>query len=126
VVRHIFQACPVWIYTQSNITSIIFTWVHYTNTEKSWFDVKFSCWTHWVIPENFHNSQPPSDILVHFYQKSTNHHQNGRNYLHRGSGNIFWNNPFTNWKMNGESANTKFQRYLNYHLFGPTSSCWQS
>jgi hypothetical protein len=21
VVRHIFQACPVWIYTQSNITS---------------------------------------------------------------------------------------------------------
>jgi hypothetical protein len=36
VVRHIFQACPVWIYTQSNITSIIFTWLHYTNTEKSW------------------------------------------------------------------------------------------
>jgi hypothetical protein len=35
VVRHIFQACPVWIYTQSNITSIIFTWVHYTNTAKS-------------------------------------------------------------------------------------------
>jgi hypothetical protein len=32
--RHIFQACPVWIYTQSNITSIIFTWVHYTNAEK--------------------------------------------------------------------------------------------
>jgi hypothetical protein len=24
VVRHIFQACPVWIYTQSNITSITF------------------------------------------------------------------------------------------------------
>jgi hypothetical protein len=23
VVKHIFQACPVWIYTQSNITSII-------------------------------------------------------------------------------------------------------
>jgi hypothetical protein len=36
VVRHIFQACPVWIYTQSDITSIIFTWVQYTNTEKSW------------------------------------------------------------------------------------------
>jgi hypothetical protein len=35
VIRHIFQACPVWIYTQSNITSTIFTWVHYTNTEKS-------------------------------------------------------------------------------------------
>jgi hypothetical protein len=32
--RHIFQACPVWIYTQSNITNIIFTWVHNTNTEK--------------------------------------------------------------------------------------------
>jgi hypothetical protein len=25
VVRHSFQACPVWIYAQSNITSIIFT-----------------------------------------------------------------------------------------------------
>jgi hypothetical protein len=25
VVRHIFQVCPVWIYNQSNITSIIFT-----------------------------------------------------------------------------------------------------
>jgi hypothetical protein len=24
VARHIFQACPVWIYTQSNITSIVF------------------------------------------------------------------------------------------------------
>ena len=23
--RHIFQACPVWIYAESNITSIIFT-----------------------------------------------------------------------------------------------------
>jgi hypothetical protein len=22
---HIFQACPVWIYTQSNITNILFT-----------------------------------------------------------------------------------------------------
>jgi hypothetical protein len=32
VARHTFQACPVWIYTQSNITSILFTWVHYTNT----------------------------------------------------------------------------------------------
>jgi hypothetical protein len=31
VARHIFQACPVWI--QSNITNIIFTWVHNTNTE---------------------------------------------------------------------------------------------
>jgi hypothetical protein len=25
VAKHIFQACPVWIYTQSNITSILFT-----------------------------------------------------------------------------------------------------
>jgi hypothetical protein len=23
VARHIFQACPVWIYTQSNITQVI-------------------------------------------------------------------------------------------------------
>jgi hypothetical protein len=34
VAGHIFQAHPVWIYTQSNITNIIFTWVHNTNTEK--------------------------------------------------------------------------------------------
>jgi hypothetical protein len=34
VARHIFQACPVWIYTQSNITNIIFTWVRNANTEK--------------------------------------------------------------------------------------------
>jgi hypothetical protein len=35
MVRHIFQACPVWTYTQSNITNIILTWVHNTNTENS-------------------------------------------------------------------------------------------
>jgi hypothetical protein len=34
VTRHICQACPVWIYTQSNITNIIITRVHNTNTEK--------------------------------------------------------------------------------------------
>jgi hypothetical protein len=32
VARHIFQVCPVWIYIQGNITSIRFTWLHYTNT----------------------------------------------------------------------------------------------
>jgi hypothetical protein len=37
VAGHIFQARPVWIFTQSNITSIIFTWVHNTNTEKIMF-----------------------------------------------------------------------------------------
>jgi hypothetical protein len=43
--RHIIQACPVWIHTQSNITSSIFTWVHYTNTENFFSimnDVEFS------------------------------------------------------------------------------------
>jgi hypothetical protein len=25
VARHILQACPVWIYTQNNITNMIFT-----------------------------------------------------------------------------------------------------
>jgi hypothetical protein len=29
VVRHIFQACPEWIYTQSNITSIIIDLIIY-------------------------------------------------------------------------------------------------
>jgi hypothetical protein len=31
VARHIFQACPVWIYTQSNITSILCPCVLCTN-----------------------------------------------------------------------------------------------
>ena len=41
VARHIFQACPVWIYTQSNITSIMknnykhFTSVNLTYTFNS-------------------------------------------------------------------------------------------
>jgi hypothetical protein len=34
VARHVFQASTVWIYTQGNITNIIFTWVNYNNTEK--------------------------------------------------------------------------------------------
>jgi hypothetical protein len=29
-----FSACLVWMHTQSNITNIIFTWVHNTNTHK--------------------------------------------------------------------------------------------
>jgi hypothetical protein len=29
VVRHIFQACPVWIYTQSNITNIKYNLYNY-------------------------------------------------------------------------------------------------
>jgi hypothetical protein len=33
VARHIFQACPVWIYTQSNITqAIVYVFVSFTNT----------------------------------------------------------------------------------------------
>jgi hypothetical protein len=31
VVRHIFQACPVWIYTQSNITSNIYIIIAFEN-----------------------------------------------------------------------------------------------
>ena len=35
-----FSACPVWIYTQSNIKNIIFTWVHnittHTKNIKNW------------------------------------------------------------------------------------------
>jgi hypothetical protein len=40
VAGHIFQARPVWIYTQSNITNIMFTWVHNTSTEKKKIIVK--------------------------------------------------------------------------------------
>ena len=34
VARHIFQACPVWIYTQSNITSIIMLFVSRLRTKR--------------------------------------------------------------------------------------------
>ena len=36
VVRHIFQACPVWLYTQSNITSITFEMLELI--EKYWLN----------------------------------------------------------------------------------------
>jgi hypothetical protein len=32
----------VWIYTQSNITSILFSWVHYTNTGNISFSINYS------------------------------------------------------------------------------------
>jgi hypothetical protein len=45
-VQAYFSSLPgVDIYTQSNITSIIFTWVHYTNTEQSWCIVSMKNWT---------------------------------------------------------------------------------
>jgi hypothetical protein len=49
---HVFQACPVWIYTQNTqntqiITSTIFAWVHYTNTEKN--SCRVSLFTHWLL-----------------------------------------------------------------------------
>jgi hypothetical protein len=34
VSRHIFQACPVWIYTQSNITNISYSPEYITPTQK--------------------------------------------------------------------------------------------
>ena len=43
--RHIVQACPVWIYTQSNITNIIFTWVH--NTNKNILEIFREC-SFWI------------------------------------------------------------------------------
>jgi hypothetical protein len=38
VARLIFQACPMWIYTQINITNIIFTWVHYRKNNETFID----------------------------------------------------------------------------------------
>jgi hypothetical protein len=43
----------VWIYTQGNITSIIFTWVHYTNIEKSWYIVHIIWLITWYLTEVF-------------------------------------------------------------------------
>jgi hypothetical protein len=39
VVRHIFQACPVWIYTQSNITS---NYLHVSKQAVGKIDLKFA------------------------------------------------------------------------------------
>jgi hypothetical protein len=34
VARHIFQACPVWIYTQSNITNIMTSIANWSHQEQ--------------------------------------------------------------------------------------------
>jgi hypothetical protein len=39
VVRHIFQACPVWIYTQSNITSILYEYYKERDLRSSFLKV---------------------------------------------------------------------------------------
>jgi hypothetical protein len=44
VARHIFQACPVWIYTQSNITSILST-----NVKKYDFSIALQRMLHQAI-----------------------------------------------------------------------------
>jgi hypothetical protein len=36
--RHIFQACPVWIYTQSNITSIISQYCFHNLQNMNWMN----------------------------------------------------------------------------------------
>jgi hypothetical protein len=54
VAGHIFQARPVWIYTQSNITNIIFTWVHNTNTDfVSMFQMEVFLTTPSCVAESF-------------------------------------------------------------------------
>ena len=66
---HIFQARPVWICTQSNITNIIFTWVHNTNTEKIIFSFCFTqiCTDDPTLP----NFQAWTPLLFCKYIKST-------------------------------------------------------
>jgi hypothetical protein len=40
VARHIFQACPVWIYTPSNITQTTYSPEYITPTQQiSYFDI---------------------------------------------------------------------------------------
>jgi hypothetical protein len=57
-----FSACPVWMHTQSNITNIIFTWVHITPTTQkifhyNWFATSLEDWilfqSSW--PQRSHN-----------------------------------------------------------------------
>jgi hypothetical protein len=53
VVSHIFQACPVWIYTQSNITSIIIIMKSYrkyvtSDSDVFWLTLE-QCWQYKYI-----------------------------------------------------------------------------
>jgi hypothetical protein len=72
--RHILQACPVWIYTQSNITSILFTWVHYTNTANIIFIYLF---------KNILQRWPFRIYTYLFFKRSLNNNtRRYKNYIH--------------------------------------------
>jgi hypothetical protein len=88
VVRHIFQAFPVWIYTQSNIISIIFTWVHYTNTEKLNIVKLYDLVTlhNVVFMYKFHNSLLPTALDTFFTRVTETHKGPVINYRGGGGG----------------------------------------
>jgi hypothetical protein len=46
--RHIFQACPVWIYTQSNITQASYSPEYITPTQQITF-IYTTCMIRWSV-----------------------------------------------------------------------------
>jgi hypothetical protein len=48
VARHIFQACPVWMYTQSNITQASYSPEYITPTQRI-PGVKINYYYYWLI-----------------------------------------------------------------------------
>ena len=66
VVRHIFQACPVWVYTQSNITSIIkqcFFHYGHGNVKKKHYQVFFGSKQEFDIPSILEDHMITQDMM---------------------------------------------------------------
>jgi hypothetical protein len=63
VARHIFQACPVWIYTQSNNTQA------YIKLVKSmWLTLSFGMWMAYRLPSPFTFPFDNSREIVELYK----------------------------------------------------------
>ena len=61
VARHIFQACPVWIYTQSNITQAFYSPEYITPTQQ--ISVSYCHYLHGTDHSRFIHSQ----VFIHTY-----------------------------------------------------------
>jgi hypothetical protein len=94
VARNIFQACPVWIYTQSNITQASYSPEYITPTQqisffkRSKFPINLFHWIYWPMTQNstmvYIYNITSLCISIRkciynnmLYKKGTFHHKNG-------------------------------------------------
>jgi hypothetical protein len=72
-----WSGCPVWIYTQSNIKNIIFTWVHNTKT-------------HTKISYQYNSESLLVSLLLYLVLASTWLQHNWINNIKRTDWNYYW------------------------------------